>query len=108
MGEWLRERSGTLFPKANDRLTVLAGIARLPEPGQFSTKKLSASLGLPEPKVSKELTRLRDVGLVERTPPGAALPLQRVASGFWAGCVSLHDEWSSQEPSPLERRGSHE
>lgn len=97
MGEGLRERSGTLFPKANDRLTVLAGIARLPEPGQFSTKKLSASLGLPQPKVSKELARLRDVGLVERTSPGAALPLQRVASGFWAGCASLHEEWSSQE-----------
>ena len=105
MGELVRDRSSTLFPKASDRLSILAGIARLDDPAQFSTKELAESLHLPEPKVSKELAKLRAVGLIERTPPGSPSPLRRVSSGFWAGCKSLHEEWSSQEEAEKSRRG---
>ncbi len=97
MPNTLRDKSGKLFPKANDRLTVLAGVGRLEEPATFSTSGLAGALDLPEPKVSKELMRLREVGLVEDTPNGASHPMRRVPSGFWIGCVSLHDEWSSDD-----------
>jgi hypothetical protein len=83
------ERSHILF-RRYEALRIYAAIARLTK-DEFTTGEVSILTGVPTPVVSKELGRLKLVGLV--TSVSRRGDYTRLPSDFWALVDTLGTQW---------------
>jgi len=73
-------------------LRIYSAIARLPK-SEFATGDLARLTDVPTPQLSKELGRLRRLGLVRGTSRRGDYERNNDGS-FWTWCDTLAREWS--------------
>lgn len=82
-------RSNALFGRY-EALRIWAAIGRLPKP-EFTTGQLAKVSGIDSNKCSKELSKLRQLGLVD--PTSRRGDYSRNDSAFWSLADQLAAEW---------------
>jgi hypothetical protein len=88
-------RSNLLFGRY-EALRICAAIARLPKP-EFTTGQVAKVAGIESNKCSKELGKLRQLGLVRSTSRRG--DYSRSESAFWSLVDHLAAEWEGPRSS---------